>query len=127
MTHLSISNSNRKRKRLEEKEIRFIWTIFIIFICYLVCAAPVSLFADVLGIKSDVPFLIVIGFMYLQYSLNIFIYAYRSTQYRAAYRDFIVRIFPCLEKLGNSWTIGVRFTKTQSGHSEASKTLSGVK
>ena len=121
LTNLSVPSN--KRDKLDEKEVRFIWTIFIIFICYLTCAAPVSLFADVLGIKSDIPFLIVIGFMYLQYSLNIFIYAYRSTQYRAAYRDFLVTIIPSLEKLGNNWKPGVKFSKTATGASDASKTL----
>ena len=37
--------------------------------------------------------------MFTQYSLNIFIYAYRSEQYRAAYWDLLVVIFPCLPKL----------------------------
>ena len=124
LTNLNVPND--KRKRYDEKEVRFVWTIFIIFICFLVCAAPVALLADVLGIKSDFPFLIVIGFMYLQYSLNFFIYAYRSTQYRAAYRDFLVRVLPCLEKLGRNWKEGVKFSKTATSPSEASKTLSAL-
>ena len=37
--------------------------------------------------------------MATQYGLNVFIYAYRSKEYRAAYWDFLVRIFPCLPKL----------------------------
>ena len=40
-----------------------------------------------------------LGLMATQYSLNIFIYAYRSKEYRAAYWDFLVRIFPCLPQL----------------------------
>ena len=40
-----------------------------------------------------------LGLMVTQYGLNIFIYAYRSKEYRAAYWDFLVKIFPCLPKL----------------------------
>jgi len=37
--------------------------------------------------------------MWSQYSINIFIYAYRSDQYRGAYWDLLVRICPYLETL----------------------------
>ena len=43
------------------------------------------------------------GFMWSQYSINIFIYAYRSEQYRSAYWDIIVLLFPCLPKLKKQW------------------------
>ena len=37
--------------------------------------------------------------MWSQYSINIFIYAYRSDQYRGAYWDLLVKICPYLETL----------------------------
>ena len=37
------------------------------------------------------------GLMWSQYSINIFIYAYRSDQYRGAYWDVIVSICPYLK------------------------------
>ena len=44
-----------------------------------------------------------LGLMWTQYSINIFIYAYRSDQYRNAYWDILVIVFPCLPKLLENW------------------------
>ena len=40
-----------------------------------------------------------LGLTFSQYSINIFIYAYRSEQYRADYWDVLVIILPCLPKV----------------------------
>ena len=41
--------------------------------------------------------------MWTQYSINFFIYAYRSEQYRNAYWDILVILFPCLPNLLEKW------------------------
>ena len=93
----------RTKDKSSETEIRFIWTVFIVCVCYLITSTPLAIVIQVLGINEDIPTLIVIGLTMSQYSINIFIYAYRSEQYRSAYWDIILLIFPCLPKLKEEW------------------------
>ena len=49
-----------------------------------------------------------LGLMWTQYSLNFFVYAYMSEQYRSAYRDFLSVIFPCIpqrKSTGHTYSI----------------------
>ena len=89
----NIDKGNEKKK-LNASEIKFIWTILIICGCFFVCAAPMIIVCQILGYKSDNPFLILFSLMLCQYSINVFIYACHSEQYRAAYLDIILLIVP---------------------------------
>ena len=92
----SVNIDGKNSQFLSPRELKFIWTILIICICFLVCSAPVAIVADILAVRTDNPFLIVVSIMWCQYGINFFIYAYRSKQYRAAYWDLIVLVLPCL-------------------------------
>ena len=95
-THLETRVPNLKKKQLNKNELKFIWTIFMVCTCFLLCAAPVTIVVNILNLKSDMPFLIVVSLMWCQFSINVLIYAYRSEQYRASYWDVLILIFPFL-------------------------------
>ena len=101
----SVKVDENANGKLSKREVKFIWTIFIICICFLACSAPVAIVADVLGITNGNPFLVVISIMWCQYGINFFIYACRSKQYRAAYWDLLVLICPCLIKYRENMNI----------------------
>ena len=86
-------------RELTQQEIQFIWTVFIICLCYLLCALPGIILVDIFHMKDSTTFLISLSLLWIQFSLNIFIYAYRSEQYRSAYWDLLVMIFPFLSDL----------------------------
>ena len=85
--------ANRNRK-LSKSEMKFIWTILIVCGCFFICAVPLTVVCNILGYKNDIPFLILFSLMLCQYSVNVFIYAYHSEQYRAAYLDILLLIIP---------------------------------
>ena len=101
-----MGNVIKKNQKMREREIKFIWTVFIICVCFLVCSTPVAIVVDILEVRTDNPFLILIGIMWCQYGINFFIYAYRSRQYRAAYWDLIILVCPCLRKYKQQFRIG---------------------
>ena len=86
-------------RELTQQEISFIWTVFIICLCYLLCALPGIILVDIFHMKDGTTFLISLSLLWIQFSLNIFIYAYRSEQYRSAYWDLLVLMFPFLSDL----------------------------
>lgn len=110
----------KKHQKNREREIKFIWTIFIICACFLVCSTPVAIVVDILEIRTDNPFLILISIMWCQYGINFFIYAYRSRQYRAAYWDFFILIFPCFGRYKQKLKIGDGKTTILSTNEEKS-------
>ena len=83
------------KRQLTQVETKFIWTVFIICLCYFLCAIPGILFVDILQMQDAVTFLVALSFVWIQFSINVFIYAFRSEKYRCAYMDIIVLIFPC--------------------------------
>ena len=85
--------------RLTNMEMRFIRTVFYICLCYFLCAIPGILFIDILDMKDPITFLVALSFVWIQFTLNIFIYAYRSEKYRNAYRDVLALMLPCISTL----------------------------
>ena len=87
-------------KMLSKTEINFITTVFIICLCYFLCAIPGVLLCDILGMGGDpIVFLVALTFVWLQFTMNIFIYSYRVKKYKRGYLDFIALVFPCLSNL----------------------------
>ena len=86
----------KSENKLKENEIKFIWTVFIICLCYLLCALPGIVLVDIFGMRDNTTFMISLCLLWIQFSLNNFIYAYRSEKYRSAYWDLIVLMFPFL-------------------------------
>ena len=86
-------------RELTQQEIQFIWTVFIICVCYLLCALPGIILVDIFHMKDGTTLLISLSLLWIQFSLSIFIYAYRSEQYRFANWDLLVLKFPFLSDL----------------------------
>ena len=84
---------------LNETQIKFAWTIFIVCGFYFVCAGAMTYARFMRFFKRDSPFVVFItstAFL-IQFGVNFFVYFYRSEAYRKAYWDIIVLIFPCIE------------------------------
>ena len=85
------------RKALTKREIRTTWTLFLVCFCYFLFVMPIAL-VNIIDKKSNNPQLHLALFClyWLQYSLNFFIYAARSEQYRKAYSYFIWKVLNIL-------------------------------
>ena len=92
------SEKEKSNQKLKDADIKFIWTVFIICLCYLLCALPGIVLVDIFGMRDGTTFMISLCLLWIQFSLNNFIYAYRSEKYRSAYWDLIVLIFPFLKR-----------------------------
>ena len=85
------------RLKLNKREVQFIWTCFIICGLYFACALPGVLLIDILNIQTPITFLVALTFVWIQFAMNMLIYAYRSEKYRAAYWDVLILILPCMK------------------------------
>ena len=120
---------------LNEVQIKFIWTIFIVCIFYFACAGAMTYARFMRLAKKDSPFVVFItstGFL-VQFSVNFFVYFYRSEAYRKAYWDILVVLFPCLERhdhlkkqLGlmtfekiTATSMGIRKNKTDASNNDS--------
>ena len=89
------------RKVISKREIQATRTLFLVCLCYLLFVVPISLL-DTLNLLDQYQQwdLILRSLYYLQYSLNVFIYAVKSEQYRQAYVYFLQSNFPFLFSKG---------------------------
>ena len=88
------------KEGLNQTQIKFVWTIFIVCIFYFACAGAMTYARFMRLAKKDSPFVVFVtstGFL-IQFCVNFFVYFYRSEAYRRAYWDILVIPFPCLEK-----------------------------
>ena len=78
------------KKVISKREVQTTKTLFMVCLCYLLFVAPISL-ADTQQLLEKHPVwdLLLRILYYLQYSLNFFIYAAKSEQYRQAYTYFL--------------------------------------
>ena len=115
MLNVNLGNGDQ----LKDTEIRFIWTIFIVCICYLISSVPITI--NRFNMESTQVFdsIIILSLVMCQYTINIFIYTYRSVQYRKAYLDLLVLIFPCLGRFQS-----VQYQLTPSDLKPSSKATS---
>ena len=128
---IMIPNERAKtNEKLKETEIKFIWTVFIICLCYLLCALPGIVLVDIFGMRDGTTFMISLCLLWIQFSLNNFIYAYRSEKYRSAYWDLIVLMFPFLKKSRStafhSSTTTKKGLKTSSSNNQLSGLVSSI-
>ena len=83
------------RKVITKRERQTAMTFFSVFLCYFVCVIPSTPFIYLIhGLNDDYPVLnFVTGCLfYLQFSINIFIYAAKSEQYKKAYIYFLKKV-----------------------------------
>ena len=86
------------KEGLNETQLKFVWTIFIVCIFYFVCAGTLTFARFMRLAKKDSPFIVFITntAVMVQFTVNIFVYFYRSDSYRKAYRDVFNIVFPFL-------------------------------
>ena len=109
----SVFKENKQRKAtiqhgsqegaLNSIEIKFIRTVFIVCLCYVVVAGPLAFAKMFRELRTPSSMLVIISLMLCQYILNFFIYAYRCRQYEDAYWDVLILIFPWLLKVRTKW------------------------
>ena len=82
---------------LNQKEFSTTMTLFMICFCYLIFVMPVTIchiLQDLGGHQSHpMVYLAVYCLYWFQYSFNFFIYAFRSGQYRKAYKFFLIEVW----------------------------------
>ena len=95
--YLKIVGHSDLKKIITKKEMKTTWTLFMVCFCYFIFVMPITL-VNVVNVKLDEPKLHLALFCvyWLQYSLNFFIYAGRSEQYRKAYSYFIYKMRDCI-------------------------------
>ena len=85
------------KKVLSQKEARTTWTLALVCFCYFLFVMPITIVNilhdfGVHGILDSYCYLFAFCVYWLQYSLNFFIYAARSEQYRRAYLFFLKEV-----------------------------------
>ena len=83
------------RKVISKRELQTAMTFFSVFLCYFVCVMPFTIInLTNQRILNDYPALnFALGCLfYLQFSINIFIYAAKSEQYKKAYIYFLKKV-----------------------------------
>ncbi len=82
------STSSSGCDQISSREIQLTWTILLVCLCYLVCVSPMVICYMIDSHTEHGGLLLGLNCLYwLQYSLNFFIYAFRSEQFRKAYLD----------------------------------------
>ena len=81
---------------LNQKEFSTTMTLFMICFCYFIFVMPITIchiLQDLGGHQSNpMVYLAVYCLYWFQYSFNFFIYAFRSGQYRKAYKFFLIEV-----------------------------------
>ena len=83
------------RKVITKRELQTAMTFFSVFLCYFVCVMPSTIInLTNQRILNDYPALnFALGCLYyLQFSINVFIYAAKSEQYKKAYIYFLKKV-----------------------------------
>ena len=90
------------KEMITKREMKTTWTLFMVCFCYFIFVMPITL-VNVVNVQLDEPKLHLALFCiyWLQYSLNFFIYAGRSEQYRKAYSYFIHKVKLSHQKVRN--------------------------
>ena len=68
--------------------MKMTWAIFSVFLCYEVCATPISILF-LLELRGTWYWLFSVMIYLFQFMLNFFVYACQSEQYRKAYIDYL--------------------------------------
>ena len=112
------------RKVISKREIQATRTLFLVCLCYLLFVVPISLLDTLNLLDQYQVFLILRSLYYLQYSLNVFIYAVKSEQYRQAYVYFLQSNFPFLfTKVNNRQGLRNRPERLDRGLASISKSI----
>ena len=83
------------RKVITKRELQTAMTFFSVFLCYFVCVIPgtfVNMISPDILIKSPGLNFALVCLYHSQFSINIFIYAAKSEQYKKAYIYFLKKV-----------------------------------
>ena len=76
------------RLTTKNREMKMTWAILSVFLCYEVCATPISILF-LLELRGTSYWLVSVMIYLFQFTLNFFVYAFQSEQYRKAYVDYL--------------------------------------
>ena len=74
--------------RLNERELKMTWSILLVIICYIVCAAPITTL-KALHQESSNYFCVAYGLFSMIYIMNFLVYSYQNEQYQKAFIDYL--------------------------------------
>ncbi len=93
--------SNQTKALIQTREMKMTWTLLLISLCYLVCVGPITIMNITDPMANNLELNLAFFCIYwLQYTLNFFIYAMRSEQFRTAYADFLYRTWDMIRWTG---------------------------
>ena len=109
MKHLSIDQQFQVNYS-SQKEARITWTLFLVCFCFMLFELPLTIYKTIydLGLVEGNAYIsMALYFLYwFQYSLNFFIYAVRSDQFRKAYFFFLKEVVLNYTYVNNVFCIG---------------------
>ena len=71
-----------------EREMKMTWSILIVFLCYIFCAAPITILV-LLNEKASYYWIIATGLYLTLFVLNFFVYSFQNEQYQKAFTDYL--------------------------------------
>ena len=77
-----------KRNRFDHREMKMTWSILIVFLCYILCAAPISTLVF-LNQKTSYFWILFTGLYLSLFILNFFVYSQQNEQYQKAFLDYL--------------------------------------
>ena len=92
------SVQTESNRTLTHMEMKLIETFFVVCIFYVMFTLPIALAKMFKELRSHTSMLVLSSTMFTNFIINFILYAWRSKQYRSAYRDVLVRICPRLVK-----------------------------
>ena len=75
-------------KSYNEREMKMTWSILFVFLCYIFCAAPITILV-LLNEKASYYWIIATGLYLTLFMLNFFVYSFQNEQYQKAFTDYL--------------------------------------
>ena len=84
----TVGQAAPKRNRFDQREMKMTWSILIVFLCYIFCAAPISTLVF-LNQKTSYYWILFTGLYLSLFILNFFVYSQQNEQYQKAFLDYL--------------------------------------
>ena len=95
------SVKTESNQTLTDMEMKLITTFFVVCIFYVMFTLPFAIAKMFRELRTPTSMLVLSSTMFTNFIINFILYAWRSKQYRSAYRDVLVLICPKLVKATN--------------------------
>jgi len=77
-----------QKNRFDRREMKMTWSILIVFLCYIFCAAPISTLVF-LNQQASYYWILFTGLYLSLFILNFFVYSQQNKQYQKAFLDYL--------------------------------------